>query len=71
MKLFGGYGYTTDFPVGEFMRDAKITQFMKVPIRFSELSWHAPCCSDAERLHAHRDAATSVAGTLTHITKAL
>jgi alkylation response protein AidB-like acyl-CoA dehydrogenase len=25
-QLFGGYGYTTDFPVEQFMRDAKITQ---------------------------------------------
>jgi hypothetical protein len=25
-QLFGGYGYTTDFPVERFMRDAKITQ---------------------------------------------
>jgi alkylation response protein AidB-like acyl-CoA dehydrogenase len=26
VQLFGGYGYTTDFPVERFMRDAKITQ---------------------------------------------
>jgi alkylation response protein AidB-like acyl-CoA dehydrogenase len=26
LQLFGGYGYTTDFPVERFMRDAKITQ---------------------------------------------
>lgn len=26
MQLFGGAGYTTDFPVERFMRDAKITQ---------------------------------------------
>jgi hypothetical protein len=25
-QLLGGYGYTTDFPVERFMRDAKITQ---------------------------------------------
>jgi len=26
VQLFGGYGYTSDFPVERFMRDAKITQ---------------------------------------------
>jgi acyl-CoA dehydrogenase len=26
VQLFGGYGYTKDFPVERFMRDAKITQ---------------------------------------------
>nr|WP_090281639.1 acyl-CoA dehydrogenase [Mycolicibacterium komanii]CRL78307.1 acyl-CoA dehydrogenase [Mycolicibacterium komanii] len=26
VQLFGGYGYTTDFPVERYMRDAKITQ---------------------------------------------
>jgi alkylation response protein AidB-like acyl-CoA dehydrogenase len=26
VQLFGGYGYTTDFPVERMMRDAKITQ---------------------------------------------
>src|SRR5581483_2913962 len=26
VQLFGGYGYTRDFPVERFMRDAKITQ---------------------------------------------
>ncbi|MCW2557175.1 MAG: acyl-CoA dehydrogenase [Mycobacterium sp.] len=26
VQLFCGYGYTTDFPVERFMRDAKITQ---------------------------------------------
>jgi len=26
VQLFGGAGYTTDFPVERFMRDAKITQ---------------------------------------------
>ena len=26
VQLFGGYGYTTDFPVERFMRDTKITQ---------------------------------------------
>jgi alkylation response protein AidB-like acyl-CoA dehydrogenase len=26
VQVFGGYGYTRDFPVERFMRDAKITQ---------------------------------------------
>ena len=26
MQIFGGYGYTREFPVERFMRDAKITQ---------------------------------------------
>jgi alkylation response protein AidB-like acyl-CoA dehydrogenase len=26
VQLFGGYGYTVDFPVERFMRDAKIAQ---------------------------------------------
>jgi alkylation response protein AidB-like acyl-CoA dehydrogenase len=26
VQLFGGYGYTKDFPVERMMRDAKITQ---------------------------------------------
>ena len=31
VQLFGGYGYTTDFPVERFMRDAKITQIYEGP----------------------------------------
>jgi alkylation response protein AidB-like acyl-CoA dehydrogenase len=26
VQIFGGYGYTREFPVERFMRDAKITQ---------------------------------------------
>jgi butyryl-CoA dehydrogenase/acyl-CoA dehydrogenase len=26
VQLFGGYGYTSDFPVERMMRDAKVTQ---------------------------------------------
>ena len=26
MQIFGGYGYTREYPVERFMRDAKITQ---------------------------------------------
>jgi alkylation response protein AidB-like acyl-CoA dehydrogenase len=26
VQIFGGYGYTEDFPVERMMRDAKITQ---------------------------------------------
>ena len=26
VQLLGGYGYTQDFPVERFMRDAKVTQ---------------------------------------------
>ena len=26
MQIFGGYGYTREFPVERFMRDAKIMQ---------------------------------------------
>ena len=26
VQLFGGYGYTKDFPVERYMRDAKVTQ---------------------------------------------
>jgi butyryl-CoA dehydrogenase len=26
VQIFGGYGYTRDYPVEKFMRDAKITQ---------------------------------------------
>jgi alkylation response protein AidB-like acyl-CoA dehydrogenase len=26
VQLLGGYGYTSDFPMERFMRDAKITQ---------------------------------------------
>ena len=26
VQLLGGYGYTADFPVERFMRDAKVTQ---------------------------------------------
>ena len=26
MQLFGGYGYTRDYPVERMMRDAKITE---------------------------------------------
>lgn len=49
VQLFGGYGYTTDFPVERFMRDAKITQIYGAPIRFSASSWRGPCCADALR----------------------
>ena len=26
VQIFGGYGYTKDYPVERYMRDAKITQ---------------------------------------------
>ena len=26
MQLFGGYGYTRDYPIGRMMRDVKITE---------------------------------------------
>jgi alkylation response protein AidB-like acyl-CoA dehydrogenase len=39
VQLFGGAGYTVDFPVERMMRDAKITQIYEAPIRFSASSW--------------------------------
>ncbi len=29
VQVLGGYGYTRDFPVERFMRDAKITQIFE------------------------------------------
>jgi alkylation response protein AidB-like acyl-CoA dehydrogenase len=29
VQLFGGYGYTTDFPVERYMREAKVMQIFE------------------------------------------
>ena len=29
VQVLGGYGYTTDFPVERFMREAKVTQIFE------------------------------------------
>jgi acyl-CoA dehydrogenase len=29
VQIFGGYGYTREYPVERFMRDAKITQIFE------------------------------------------
>ena len=41
VQLFGGAGYTTDFPVERMMRDAKITQIYEGTNRFSGSWWRA------------------------------
>jgi acyl-CoA dehydrogenase-like protein len=47
VQLFGGAGYTVDFPVERMMRDAKITQIYEAPIRFSASSWRGHCWRDS------------------------
>lgn len=37
VQVFGGYGYTKDYPVERYMRDAKVTQ-LKETIKFKDLS---------------------------------
>ena len=37
MQLFGGYGYTRDFPVERMMRDVKITQVYEGTNRIQRL----------------------------------
>ena len=39
VQVFGGYGYTKDYPVERFMRDAKITQIYEGSKKFSALSF--------------------------------
>jgi hypothetical protein len=43
VQLFGGYGYTRDFPVERMMRDAKVTQYTRATTRSSASSWPTPC----------------------------
>ncbi len=33
VQLFGGYGYTRDYPVERMMRDAKITEIYEAPAK--------------------------------------
>ena len=47
VQLLGGAGYTVDFPVERMMRDAKITQITRAPIRFSASSWRGHCWRDS------------------------
>ncbi len=49
VQLFGGAGYTVDFPVERMMRDAKITQIYEAPIRFSASSGVTPRARAAPR----------------------
>ena len=43
VQIFGGYGYTKEYPVERFMRDAKSRKFTKEPRKSSVLSSPA-CC---------------------------
>lgn len=36
VQLFGGYGYTRDYPVERMMRDAKITEIYEGTSKFRE-----------------------------------
>ena len=37
VQVFGGYGYTKDYPVERYMRDAKLHKYMKEHKRFRGL----------------------------------
>jgi alkylation response protein AidB-like acyl-CoA dehydrogenase len=37
VQVFGGYGYTREFPVERYMRDAKITQIYEGTNQFQHL----------------------------------
>ena len=41
VQLFGGYGYTREYPVERMMRDAKITEIYEVLLRSSVWSFPA------------------------------
>jgi len=43
VQIFGGYGYTMDYPVERMMRDAKLTQILRALTRSSEWSSPANC----------------------------
>ena len=40
VQVLGGYGYTRDFPAERYLREAKVTQTSKAPIRSS--GWSSP-----------------------------
>ncbi len=40
VQVLGGYGYTADFPVERFLREAKMLQIVEGPIRSS--GWSSP-----------------------------
>lgn len=43
VQIFGGYGYTKDYPVERYMRDAKITQIYEGTQEIQRLCWSC-CC---------------------------
>lgn len=49
VQIFGGYGYTKDYPVERYMRDAKSRKSMKALKKFKDLS--SPECSRIDAKH--------------------
>jgi alkylation response protein AidB-like acyl-CoA dehydrogenase len=49
VQLFGGYGYTQDFPVERMMRDAKITQIYEGTNQIQRVVMSRACCADSRR----------------------
>ena len=49
VQIFGGYGYTKDYPVEKLMRDAKLLQSYEGTSQISAWSSRATCSARAER----------------------
>lgn len=66
VQLFGGAGYTTDFPVERMMRDAKITQIYEGTNQIQRVVMsRALLTSNAE--HAQRCLNMRIFGTFGHV----
>lgn len=62
VQLFGGYGYTKDYPVERMMRDAKITEIYEGT---SEVQRNVRCII---MLHEKERKATTVTGSIPGVT---
>ena len=47
VQVFGGAGYTVDFPVERMMRDAKITQIYEGTNQIQRVVMSRACCADS------------------------
>ena len=55
VQVFGGYGYTKDYPVERFMRDAKITQIYEGTQEIQRLSNLTECITNINRFNYDAD----------------
>ena len=68
VQIFGGYGYTKEYPVEKLMRDAKLLQIYEGTARSSAWSSRATCWPPAVRHRRGRDTTTG-SGSPTRTTR--